>query len=103
MDLDHRVNWWVKRVGAVDTIAVAFPGAFGFVADRLAVQDVLGFVNQSIVLCAPSPGHWASPIAVSRSASWVRSCVIATSTLADWTKWTRRSWVWCCAAGRPRD
>jgi len=52
MDLDHRVNWWVKRVGAVDTIAVAFPGAFGVVADRLPVQDLLGFVNQSIVLCA---------------------------------------------------
>jgi len=33
-------------------IAVAFPGAFGVVADRLPVQDVLGFVNQSIVLCA---------------------------------------------------
>jgi hypothetical protein len=27
----------VKRVGAVDTIAVAFPGAFGVVADRLPV------------------------------------------------------------------
>ena len=52
LDLDERVNWWVKRVGAVDTIAVAFPGAFGVVADRLPVQDVLGFVNQSIVLCA---------------------------------------------------
>ena len=52
LDLDERVNWWVKRVGAVDTIAVAFPGAFGVVADRLPVQDLLGFVSQSIVLCA---------------------------------------------------
>jgi hypothetical protein len=52
LDVDERVDWWVKRVGAVDTIAVAFPGAFGIVADRLPVQDVLGFANQSIVLCA---------------------------------------------------
>jgi hypothetical protein len=52
LDLDERVTWWVKRVGAVDTIAVAFPGAFGVVADRLPVQDLLGFVSQSIVLCA---------------------------------------------------
>jgi hypothetical protein len=52
LDLDDRIDWWVKRVGAVDTIAVAFPGAFGVVADRLPVQDFLGFANQSIVLCA---------------------------------------------------
>jgi hypothetical protein len=52
MDLDDRINWWVKRFGAVDTIVVAFPGVFGVVADRLPVQDLLGFVNQSIVLCA---------------------------------------------------
>jgi hypothetical protein len=52
LELDERVNWWVKRVGAVDTIAVAFPGAFGVVADRLPVQDLLGFANQSLVLCA---------------------------------------------------
>lgn len=52
MNRDDRINWWVRRVGAVDTIAVAFPGAFGVIADRLPVQDLLGFANQSIVLCA---------------------------------------------------
>ena len=52
MDLDDRINWWVRRVGAVDTIVVASPGVFGVVADRLPVQDLLGFANQSIVLCA---------------------------------------------------
>ena len=52
MNLDDRIHWWVTRVGAIDTIAVAFPGAFGVVADRLPVQDFLGFANQSIVLCA---------------------------------------------------
>jgi len=52
MTLDDRVNWWVHRVGAVDNVLVAFPGVFGAVADRLPVQDALGFANQAIVLCA---------------------------------------------------
>jgi hypothetical protein len=52
MDLDARTNWWVKRVGALDTVLVAFPGVFGAVADRLPIQDALGFANQAIVLCA---------------------------------------------------
>lgn len=52
MTLDDRVHWWVRRVGAVDTVIVAFPGVFGVVADRLPVQDVLGFASQAIVLCA---------------------------------------------------
>jgi hypothetical protein len=52
MTLDDRVNWWLRRVGALDTVLVAFPGIFGVVADRLPVQDVLGFANQAIVLCA---------------------------------------------------
>jgi hypothetical protein len=52
MTLDGRVNWWVRRVGALDTVLVAFPGVFGVVADRLPVQDVLGFANQAVVLCA---------------------------------------------------
>ncbi|CAN5673049.1 hypothetical protein BH09ACT8_BH09ACT8_39820 [soil metagenome] len=51
MDVHARVNWWVWRVGAVDTIAVAVPGALGVVGDRLPVQDLVGFVSQSIVLC----------------------------------------------------
>ena len=52
MKLDDRIDWWVGRVGALDTLVVAFPGAFGAVADRLPVQDFLGFANQAIVLCA---------------------------------------------------
>lgn len=49
---EDRIDWWVHRVGAVDTVLVAFPGVLGVIADRLPVQDVLGFVNQAIVLCA---------------------------------------------------
>lgn len=50
--LDDRIDWWVHRVGAVDNVLVAFPGVLGVVADRLPVQDLLGFANQAIVLCA---------------------------------------------------
>lgn len=52
MDQDGHVKWWVHRAGAVTTVLVAFPGAFGVIADRLGVQDFLGFTNQAIVLCA---------------------------------------------------
>ena len=52
MTPDDKVNWWVRRVGAVDNVLVAFPGVFGVVADRLPIQDLLGFANQAIVLCA---------------------------------------------------
>lgn len=51
-DRAGRIRWWVRRVGALDTVLVAFPGVLGAVADRLPVQDLLGFTNQSIVLCA---------------------------------------------------
>jgi hypothetical protein len=57
MDLDDRTNWWVSRVGALDTVLVAFPGVFGVVADRLPIQDILGFTNQAIVLCAVAREH----------------------------------------------
>lgn len=52
MDTESRIDWWVHRVGAVNTVAVAFPGVFGVLADRLPIQDLLGFANQAIVLCA---------------------------------------------------
>lgn len=57
MDLDARTNWWVRRVGALDTVLVAFPGLLGAVADRLPIQDILGFTNQAIVLCAVAREH----------------------------------------------
>lgn len=52
LSIDERVDWWVHRVGAVDTLLVAFPGALGAIADRLPIQDALGFVNQAVILCA---------------------------------------------------
>ncbi|KWX67782.1 hypothetical protein ASJ79_04145 [Mycobacterium sp. NAZ190054] len=52
MDAQDRIDWWVWRVGALNTVAVAFPGALGILARRLPIQDLLGFVSQATVLCA---------------------------------------------------
>ncbi|CAN5660009.1 hypothetical protein BH09ACT7_BH09ACT7_36340 [soil metagenome] len=57
MDLDARIDWWVWRVGALDTIVVAFPGFLGAVGDRLPLQDLFGFTSQAIVLCALAREH----------------------------------------------
>jgi hypothetical protein len=57
MDLDARINWWVWRVGALDTVVVAFPGLLGVVGDRLPIQDLFGFTSQAIVLCAVAREH----------------------------------------------
>jgi hypothetical protein len=58
-------------VGAPDTVLVALPGVFGVVADRLPMQDVLGFTNQAIGLCAVAREH-ASTTTDNRSACWRR-------------------------------
>lgn len=52
LDARGKAHWWVQRVGAINTVFVAFPGVFGALAARLPVQDLLGFSNQAIVLVA---------------------------------------------------
>lgn len=52
LDADARIRWWVRRVGALSTVAVAFPGVLGAVGRTLPIQDLLGFTSQAIVLCA---------------------------------------------------
>lgn len=52
MDTEARINWWVRRVGALNTVPVAFPGFLGAMVSRLPIQDLLGFTSQAIVLCA---------------------------------------------------
>ncbi|WP_445166053.1 hypothetical protein ACTXG7_19530 [Mycolicibacterium sp. Dal123E01] len=52
LDTDDKVSWWVWRVGALNTVAVAFPGVLGVVGRQLPIQDLLGFASQAIVLCA---------------------------------------------------
>jgi hypothetical protein len=49
---DQRRDWWVTRVGPVTTVAVAYPGVFGAIANRLPIQVIAGFVQQALVLCA---------------------------------------------------
>lgn len=57
MGVDERVDWWVHRIGALNTAIVAFPGVLGAVADRLPIQDALGFASQAVVLCAVAREH----------------------------------------------
>jgi hypothetical protein len=57
MSVAERDDWWVTRVGSITNILVAYPGVLGAVADRLPIQDVLGFTQQSFVLCAIARVH----------------------------------------------
>ncbi|KAA0022606.1 hypothetical protein [Antrihabitans cavernicola] len=50
--VDERCEWWVRRVGALNNLVVAFPNVLGPLAQRLPLQKMLGFGNQAIVLIA---------------------------------------------------
>ncbi|OBH16600.1 hypothetical protein [Mycolicibacter sinensis] len=52
MSSEQRVHWWVHRVGALNTVVVATPRIFGWLARVVPVGELAGFVNQAIVLCA---------------------------------------------------
>lgn len=52
MSRDERVHWWVHRVGGLNTVVVASPGVFGWLARVVPVGELAGFVNHAIVLCA---------------------------------------------------
>lgn len=54
LSIDKRASWWVSRIGALNTVAVAFPGIFGIWARRLPLTEVLGLANQAMVLVAVS-------------------------------------------------
>ncbi|MGW0162060.1 hypothetical protein ACWDUN_22380 [Mycobacterium sp. NPDC003323] len=56
-DRDARISWWIWRVGALDTVAVAWPGALGAIVSRLPIQDLLGFASQALILCAVAREH----------------------------------------------
>lgn len=51
-NVDERCKWWVRRVGALNNLVVAFPNVLGPLAQRLPLQKMLGFANQAIVLVA---------------------------------------------------
>ncbi|GAB17127.1 hypothetical protein GOEFS_019_00400 [Gordonia effusa NBRC 100432] len=52
LSMKARAEWWVTRIGALNTVGVAFPSVFGFWARYLPVTSLLGFANQAIVLVA---------------------------------------------------
>ncbi|OBI03767.1 hypothetical protein A5715_07105 [Mycolicibacter heraklionensis] len=52
MSREQRGHWWVHRVGALNTLVVASPGAFGWLSRVVPVSELAGFVNHAIVLCA---------------------------------------------------
>ncbi|BBX24329.1 hypothetical protein MTER_37400 [Mycolicibacter terrae] len=52
MSRDERIHWWVHRVGALNTLVVASPRVFGWLARVVPVGELAGFVNHAIVLCA---------------------------------------------------
>ncbi|BBY55144.1 hypothetical protein H7J07_08240 [Mycobacterium koreense] len=64
MDVRHRANWWVRRVGALNTLAVASPRSLGLLSTLLPVQPMLGFANQALVLCAVAREHGVTDPAV---------------------------------------
>ncbi|MDL9945802.1 hypothetical protein QSJ19_09415 [Gordonia sp. ABSL11-1] len=50
--MNSRADWWISRIGTVNTVAVAYPGLFGGWTRRLPLASVLGFANQAMVLVA---------------------------------------------------
>ncbi|HET8643611.1 MAG TPA: hypothetical protein VFM37_16865 [Pseudonocardiaceae bacterium] len=52
MTSDSRCDWWLNRVGRFVALFAALPGFAGAAADRLPLQDALGAVGQSLLLCA---------------------------------------------------
>ena len=52
LSLEQRAKWWVNRIGALNTVAVSYPGVFGAWAKALPLTSALGYANQAIVLTA---------------------------------------------------
>ncbi|OPX09570.1 hypothetical protein [Gordonia sp. i37] len=52
LSMKDRADWWISRLGTVNTIAVAYPGALGAWAKVLPLATPLGFANQATVLVA---------------------------------------------------
>ncbi|MEP9413231.1 hypothetical protein ABLE92_02605 [Gordonia sp. VNQ95] len=52
LSMNERADWWISRIGAINTIALAYPGVFGAWVKFLPIATPLGFANQAIVLVA---------------------------------------------------
>ena len=49
MDLDRRVDWWVRRVGLLSSLLSTAPGVGGAFTERLPIKEALGAAGK--VLC----------------------------------------------------
>lgn len=52
LSMNQRADWWVNRIGALNTVAVAFPGVFGVWTKRLPVGTFLGASSQALMVLA---------------------------------------------------
>ena len=50
--MTERADWWMSRIGTLNTVAVAYPSVFGVWARRLPIGSMLGFANQAMVAVA---------------------------------------------------
>ncbi|MGC4935581.1 hypothetical protein ACLQ3C_18080 [Gordonia sp. DT30] len=52
LSMNARADWWISRLGTVNTVALAYPGVLGAWAKALPIATPLGFANQATVLIA---------------------------------------------------
>ena len=52
LSMNERADWWVNRIGALNTVAVAFPGVLGPWAKTLPVGAFLGAASQALMVMA---------------------------------------------------
>lgn len=50
--MNERADWWISRLGTVNTVAVAYPGVFGAWTRFFPLSTSLGFANQAVMLIA---------------------------------------------------
>ncbi|MFC0315824.1 hypothetical protein ACFQNE_15420 [Gordonia phosphorivorans] len=49
---NERADWWVGRIGAVNTVAVAFPSMFGAWTKKVPIGAFLGAASQALMVLA---------------------------------------------------
>ncbi|GEE00977.1 hypothetical protein nbrc107696_14230 [Gordonia spumicola] len=60
LSMNERADWWVSRVGAITTTAVAFPSMFGVWTKWLPVGAYLGVAGQALVVRAVAREYGAT-------------------------------------------
>ncbi|GAA4739025.1 hypothetical protein [Gordonia alkaliphila] len=52
LSMNQRADWWVDRIGAVNTVAVAFPSMFGAWTRKVPIGAFLGAASQALMVLA---------------------------------------------------